>query len=263
MTNATVRILSVGIGQMHIIPGDDELNIHNAIGLVERAGAEGCDIIVLPECLDLGWTDLSATTKAESIPGPRSELLAEAAMANSIHVVAGLTEKAEGAVYNTAILLDDGGDLLARHRKINILDIAQHIYQRGQDIGIVNTQLGRVGINICADLLPEYQDVGFAQAAIGAEIILSPCSWAVPPDFDQKKTPYGQEWMASYGAIAAKYSIPVVGVSNTGCVRSGAWSGWQCIGSSLVVHASGKVYQCPYSDTDHQLYYVQVAIGQD
>lgn len=257
---ASSRTLRVGLGQMHVEAGEPEQNMRVALAFVGKAASEHCDILVLPECLDLGWTDPSAQTQAQPISGPRSELLCAAARHHSMHLVAGLTELAEGSIYNTAILVNDHGEILAKHRKINILDIASHLYTKGQNIGMVQTKLGKVGISICADLLPESNDLGHALGAMGAEIILSPCSWAVPPDFDQQATPYGQEWKESYSAIAAKYGIPVIGVSNTGGVKDGAWAGWQCIGSSLVVQPGRATLQYPYTSTDSRLHTVDIVL---
>ena len=245
---------------MHVEAGEPLQNMTVALEFVGKASDEQCDILILPECLDLGWTDPSAHAQAEAIPGPRSELLCAAAREHSIHVVAGLTELAEGSTYNSAILVNDNGDILAKHRKINILDIASHLYTKGQNIGIVQTKLGRVGMSVCADLLPETNDLGYALGAMGAEIILSPCSWAVPPDFDQLATSYGQEWKESYRAIAAKFSIPIIGVSNIGKVKHGAWAGWRCIGSSILVHANGAIEQYPFTTTESRLYTADIVL---
>jgi predicted amidohydrolase len=94
---------------------------------------------------------------------------------------------------------------------------------------------------------------------MGADIILSPCSWAVPPDFDQNKTPYGDIWKESYCEIAGKHRIPVVGVSNTGLVKDGAWKGWSCIGASLVVSKDGNIQkQFDYGSEASTLYIIEV-----
>ncbi len=260
MKSPPIDKLKVGIGQLQVVAGDAGINMQVALEFVAWASAQACDIVVLPECLDLGWTDPSASSAASRIPGPRSAMLSGAARDHRIFVVAGLTEIAEEGIFNTAVLIDDRGDILARHRKINILNIAAHIYSRGTDIGVVPTKLGRIGINICADLLPESNDLGYAQGAMGADMIFSPCSWAVPPDFDQKATPYGQQWKESYTAIAAKYQIPMVGVSNTGEIKGGAWAGWHCIGASLVIQSDGRIEQFPFSKNSSQLFTTEISL---
>ncbi|RYD26277.1 MAG: hypothetical protein EOP86_26165 [Verrucomicrobiaceae bacterium] len=73
---------------------------------------------------------------------------------------------------------------------------------------------------------------------MGAKLILSPCAWAVPPDF---AGPYGQLWRDSYGPPAREFRLTIAGCSNTGPVSAGEWAGWQCIGHSLVTGPDGGI----------------------
>ena len=50
---------------------------------------EGCRVVVLPECLDLGWAHPSALDAAQPVPGPHSDRLAQAAREHGIYVAAG------------------------------------------------------------------------------------------------------------------------------------------------------------------------------
>ena len=43
-----------------------------------------------------------------------------------------------------------------------------------------------------------------ALAKKGARLILSPCAWAVPPDHDQVRDPYGSLWRDVYGVIVGE-----------------------------------------------------------
>lgn len=251
--------MRVGIGQLYLEGGKPEANLSNAIRMIQEASANQADIIVLPECIDFGWTSAVALTGAEPIPGRFSQALCDAASLYRIHIIAGLTEREGEKIYNSAILISPEGSILGKHRKINILDIARHIYSHGDSLSVIKTDLGMIGMNICADNLPETNALGHALALMGAEIILSPCSWAVPPDFNQRMTPYGDLWKQSYREIAGKHQIPVIGVSNTGLVRDGAWKGWWCIGASLVVSRDGGVQkQCDFTRQGSRLYIEEV-----
>jgi predicted amidohydrolase len=241
--------------------GNPELNLKNAVSFIADAAQQNCDIIVLPECLDFGWTNSMAISGAQPIPGMFSRILAEAAHAHHIYVIAGLTEREEDKIYNSAILISDEGLILGKHRKINILDIARHIYTPGKSCAVIETDIGKIGLNICADNSPATNELGHSLALMGADIILSPCSWAVPPDFDQSVTPYGDIWKQSYCEIAGKHHIPLVGVSNTGLVKDGAWKGWWCIGASLVVSKDGKIQkQFDYTRDGSRLYVIDVQL---
>lgn len=253
--------IKIGIGQMHVDGGNPGLNLENAIGFIGEAAASQCDVVVLPECLDFGWTNESAINGAEPIPGKYSDLLSQAARKYKIVTIAGLTEKDGDKIYNTAILISSQGKILTKHHKINILDIAQHIYSKGNRCKVTETEIGKIGLNICADNSPATSELGHALGIMGADIILSPCSWAVPPNFDNEKTPYGDIWKQSYTEIASRHKIPVVDVSNTGLVKDGAWKGWWCIGASLVVSADGEIQkQFDFTREGSQLYVIEVIL---
>ncbi|MBK8501670.1 MAG: carbon-nitrogen hydrolase family protein [Saprospiraceae bacterium] len=258
-----MKKIKIGIGQLHVEGGHPEINLKNAVAFITDAARQKCDIIVLPECLDFGWTNSIALSVSLPVPGAFSELLCDAAKANAIYVIAGLTERAEDKIYNTAVLISDKGVILGKHRKINILDIARHIYMPGNSCSVIATRCGKIGLNICADNAPATNELGHALALMGADIILSPCSWAVPPDFDQNKTPYGDIWKQSYSEIARRHHIPVVGVSNTGLVKDGAWKGWWCIGASLVVSKDGNIQkQFDYTREASTLYSIEVELRE-
>ena len=111
------RKFSLGMGQMLVEGGDVEANLRRATHMIQEAARQGCRIVVLPECLDLGWTYPGARELAQPIPGAFSERLCDAARRAQIYVVAGLTERAHDRIYNAAILIDPKGDILLKHRK--------------------------------------------------------------------------------------------------------------------------------------------------
>lgn len=241
--------LRVGLGQMLVEPGEREANLARARDMVAEASREGCDVVVLPECLDLGWTHASARSLAEPVPGPTTAVLAAAAREHGVVVVAGVTERAGEHVHNSAVILSSTGALLATHRKIHELDIANGSYTTGASLAVTPTPVGRVGLSICADSSAATVELGHALGLMGAQVLLSPCAWAVPPGHDNRRTPYGQEWREPYAALATRHRMPVVGVSNVGPVVGGAWDGWRCIGASLAVGTDGEVLvQGPYDE---------------
>ncbi len=234
------RKLKLALGQQLVVGADVEGNLARAEAQIAAAAAQGCDLIVLPECLDVGWTDPSARTLAEPIPGPRVTQLSAAARRNRIFVATGLTERAGGQIYNAAVLLDDAGQLLLCHRKINELDFAQDLYAIGDRLQVAHTRLGTLAVNICADNFPNALDLGSALGRMGAQILLSPSSWAVDDSFEATGEPYGGLWRTAYGELSGRFRMPVAGVSNVGVIRGGPWAGRRCIGSSLVFDAHGQ-----------------------
>jgi predicted amidohydrolase len=241
--------VKIGMGQMRVKPGNPAANLARAVETIEAAARSGCDVVVLPECLDLGWMDPRARELAEPVPGERSDRLARAAAKAGIHVVAGLTERDGERIYNSSVLVSPAGELLRRHRKINELDIALELYSRGDSVAVAHTALGTVGVSICADNFPETPMFAESMALMGARLILSPCAWAVDPDHDNEREPYGDLWMRSYTRLARAHDMTIVGVSYVGPISGGAWKGHKCIGCSLAVGPGGEVLaRGPYGE---------------
>jgi predicted amidohydrolase len=225
---------------MRVEHAQPEANLDRAEAGIERAASLGCAGAVLPECLDLGWALPDALARAEPIPGPRSERLAAVARRHGIWVVAGLTESHGGRCYNASILLSPQGRLVGVHRKIHLLaGVEDTVYAVGDRLAVFDTDLGRVGLAICADNALGSLALGHALGAMGARLILSPCAWAVPAEAAAVRKPYGAEWLEPYGVLAREHDLWVIGVSNVGPVAQGAWAGWVCIGNSIAVSPHG------------------------
>jgi predicted amidohydrolase len=250
----------VGMAQILVRTSAVDENLGRAEAAIEKAKALGCDIVVLPECLDLGWTNPESRRLAAPIPGPPSERLSAAARRNAIHVVAGLHERSGERLFNASVLFDDGGALVLKHHKINELDIAWDLYMRGHSLSVANTRFGPIAISICADNSPASVSLGHAAGHMGARMILSPCAWAVLPDYDNQKEPYGWDvWDVSYPDIARQHRMTVIGVSNVGPMEAGPWQGRLCIGSSLAVGPFGtNLARGPYGVAAEALVTVDV-----
>jgi predicted amidohydrolase len=240
----------LGLVQMRVEPGRKAKNIERAVQLACALIAKGAQVVLLPEALPVGWTHSSATKQAEPIPkGKWCRLLAEIARKNRVWICSGVIERSGDQVFNSAVLFDDRGKVALVHRKLNELDIAHDLYAQGDRLSVVDTPFGRIGVMICADAFANNQAIGRTLGLMGAQVILSPCSWAVPADHDQKREPYGQLWLDNYQPVAREFGLWVAGVSNVGPITDGPWSGRKCIGCSLVIGPRGEVaYQAPYGE---------------
>lgn len=247
--------------QMAVMGGDKAGNVARAVRLIGEAAAHGSRLVVLPEALDLGWTHPSSRTDAEPIPqGEPCRLLAQAAVKHHVFVCAGLTERCGEQVYNAAVIIDRNGQVLCVHRKLNELDIGHDCYAQGDRLQVVHTELGSLGLMICADGFAPELTLGRSLGMMGADIILSPCAWAMPADHDNNAEPYGELWRSAYRPVAREYAMWIVGVSNVGPITGGPWAGRNCIGCSLVVNPDGEVaLQGPYGVDAQAILYIDVA----
>jgi predicted amidohydrolase len=234
--------------QMAVEAGQAEVNRIHALDRIEVAARHGADVVVLPEALPLGWTDGSARVQAATLEDDvYCSALREAARGHGIHVCSGLVERAGNQIFNSAVLVAPDGEIVLHHRKIHELEIAHDLYALGDRLAVAETALGRIGVMICADGFAPGQVITRTLGCMGAECILSPCSWAVPADHDQARQPYGRLWRENYGPVARDFRIWIAGVSNVGWIRGGPWKGRKCIGCSLLIDPSGEpAVQGPY-----------------
>lgn len=257
------RTVRVAMVQALLAGGERERNLDHGIELVARAAADGADVVVLPECFPLGWTDPSAAALADAIPGGETvELLRGAAREHGIHLCSGVVERDGDRVYNAAVLIDPAGEILLHHRKINELDIGHPYYAVGDRLGVVDTALGRIGLMICADAFAEDRVITRTLGLMGAELILSPSAWAVPGDHDQDVEPYGDLWRNAYGPVCREHHLYIVGVSNVGWIPDGPWAGRKCIGCSLLMGPDGIVAEGPYGPEAETIIAADLLVGR-
>lgn len=259
-----LRNYKLAMVQMEVQAGKLDANLDRANKRIAEAASKGAKIALLPEVMDLGWTDPSAKKLAYEIPdGKTCKSLREAAAKNKIYVCAGIVEKDGDKRYNSAVIIDSEGNVILKHRKLNELDIAHDLYDQGDRLNVVHTPLGTLGLYICADATAEGNTLSNALGYMGADIILSPCAWAVPPGYDNKITPYGDTWRKVYKPVSTAFDLWVAGVSNVGKIEAGPWKNWDCIGSSLVYAPGGKeVFQAPYGANADTIIYVDISLHE-
>lgn len=250
----------LALAQMPVIGGQPGENLRNAVDQIAAAARSGAAVVLLPEALDCGWCHSSARELAGPIPDGEACLrLREAARTHSIHVCAGLIERAGDRIFNSAVLISPDGEVLLHHRKINELALAHSLYDCGDRLGIARTELGPIGLMICADGFAPGRAVSRTLGLMGARMILSPCAWAVPADHDPSREPYGRLWLENYGAVAKEFGLWIAGASNVGPIEDGEWSGYFCIGSSLVVDPGGRpVLRGPYGVEASALLFTEI-----
>lgn len=203
---------------------------------VERCvAATGADLLVLPESASTGFTpgvgpeqlwDLVST-----VPGPIVEPVQEVAGRLGVHVVYGTYERGDerGVVHNSAVLVGPTGDVLGVYRKTH--PFCTEMRSRGgwvtpgEEVCVVDTGLGRIGLMICFD--GDYPEVARIQAVRGAELIARPSALLRSADI----------WELTSRARAYDNHVYVVGANCTGADPAGVLY----FGNSLVVTPTAEV----------------------
>jgi predicted amidohydrolase len=118
-----------------------------------------------------------ALPHAEEIPGPFTEALAEAAERLGLHCVAGLLEREGDTLRNTAVLVGPEG-VAGRYRKSHLPFLGvDRFVEAGDELEVVDTPIGRIGIEICYDL--RFPELTRALALRGVDLVAHPTNWPV------------------------------------------------------------------------------------
>ncbi|HEX2313010.1 MAG TPA: carbon-nitrogen hydrolase family protein [Thermomonospora sp.] len=158
-------------------------NLDMAAAWIRRCvAATGAELVVLPESCTTGFTPGVPAGELWSlvspIPGPVTEPVQEAARDLGVHVCFGTYERgsAPGVVYNAAVLVGPGGDVLGVYRKTHPFggeDARRGGWVTpGSEVCVVDTSLGRVGMAVCFD--GDFPELWRIQAVRGAEVVCRP-----------------------------------------------------------------------------------------
>ena len=74
-----MKNIKIGLGQLLIEGGEPDRNFNRAKDLIIDAKKNNCSLILLPECLDFGWTHPSGINNSKTIPGEFSNILCDEA----------------------------------------------------------------------------------------------------------------------------------------------------------------------------------------
>ncbi len=251
----------VGVIQMRIADSDREDNFRRAAAWIRKGVAEsGIQIAILPETFDIGWINPRARELAEPIPGSTSQRLGELARELKIHIVGTLTERGGEDVYDTAFLVGPDGEILRKHRKLNILkwDAPQYsgnvYYKPGrvEDLGVIETPLGKVGMHICADIFLTSPDVTRRLRDLGARIVISPGGWVANPGYTVETN--GASWRERISQKARENGVYFIGANCVNTVVAGPdWHGFPYVGQSVIAAPDGSLLKVGSKDREEIL----------
>lgn len=141
---------------------------------------KGQDLIVLPETWATGYFAFDRyVDESEEINGDFVQRFSSKAKEVQSYLFAGsFIERNNGKFYNTSVLFSPDGDLIGTYRKIHLFRYGSHegkILTRGNEITVVDTDFGKVGLSTCYDL--RFPELYRAQVDLGAELLLVTSAW--------------------------------------------------------------------------------------
>lgn len=175
------------IAAVQLNTGEDRLaNISIATNYIDSAVKKGADFIVLPEYVDFLGEENDQLNLGEHIPGEMTALFAKKAKEHGVYLHCGsIREKSEGGtIYNSSILFDQNGEVIAKYRKIHLYDAVfeDRVLEKestyitsGDEVVVAETEFGKVGLTICYDL--RFPELFRSLALKGAKVIFVPAAF--------------------------------------------------------------------------------------
>jgi beta-ureidopropionase len=179
---ATEAIGAVDAPDAATVAAVKEANIQRHLPFIERAGAEGVQILCLQEIFATPYfcpgQNAAWYAAAEPVPGPTTERMAELAARHRMVMIVPVYEKEQpGVLYNTAAVIDADGSYLGKYRKSHLPHTNgfwEKFFFRPGNLGypVFETAYARVGVYICYDR--HFPEGARALGLNGAEIVYNP-----------------------------------------------------------------------------------------
>lgn len=163
-----------------------EENITKALEHIREAAKNDAEFIVLPEYVDYMGEDKEKIKICETIPGRTSNSFANIAKELNVYLLAGsVHEKADdNCVYNTSILFNKSGEMIAKYRKVHLYDAVfegrytikeSDTIKAGNKMVTAETSFGTVGMSICYDI--RFPELFRSLALQGSKVIFVPAAF--------------------------------------------------------------------------------------
>ena len=131
-------------------------NLARVAAYVAEAQALGAQLVVLPELFNTGYLeDAELHELAEPADGPTVRSLQELSRRYGVYLAGGFAERYHGHVYDSLAFCRPRGEV-AVYRKRHLIFWEHYYFRPGREPLIVETEWGRIGFAICADMIYEH-----------------------------------------------------------------------------------------------------------
>ncbi len=169
----------VGFVQNNPIFGEVRRNVSRALRIASEVEA---DLLVFPELFNTGYLFLTkdeVEKLSEDLSGYTVEQLRMYASENSTAIVAGFAERSGDKIYNSAVIIDENGEVKGTYRKAHLFYEEKLFFEPGDTgFNVYNVAGMKVGVMICYDW--RFPEVARILALKGAQVIAHPSNLVLP-----------------------------------------------------------------------------------
>ena len=255
-----MRSLRIGAAQLGPIERTETRTevVERLIALLRQGSDAGCELVVFPELalttffprwyLDDNPTELDAYYES-AMPGPQTPARFDEAKSLGVGFYLGYAEQTpQGNRYNTSVLVERDGSIVAKYRKVHLPGHEEHeperpfqhlerrYFEEGPDgFDVSNAFGGLIGMALCNDR--RWPETYRVMALKGVEVILigynTPMHYAPDPSQDALQSFHNQLVMQ---AGAYQNGTWVVGVA-----KGGVEEGVDSLAESMIIAPSGQI----------------------
>uniref|UniRef100_A0A182JKL3 Nitrilase and fragile histidine triad fusion protein NitFhit n=1 Tax=Anopheles atroparvus TaxID=41427 RepID=A0A182JKL3_ANOAO len=197
MASNSCKSPRIAVAQMRAT-NDKQHNLAQVQAITEKAKANDVQFIFFPECCDYVGTHREETLRlSEPLTGPTVEEYKKLARDNGVWMSFGgvhesiheeSTESGHEVknIYNTHILINNAGALVASYRKLHMFNVVTPEFKFRESETVrsgpalvppVATPIGRIGLQICYDM--RFAEASTILRKLGADILTYPSAFAV------------------------------------------------------------------------------------
>jgi predicted amidohydrolase len=204
--------------------------VDRVLNLLDELG-ENSDFVLLPELWNAGAFNLELNRSiSQKIDGPLPTALSEKARKFGMWLHGGSFCESDGdSLFNTSVLFNPSGDLVAKYRKVHVFTYAreQEVMTPGDQYVVIKTPLGLTGLATCYDA--RFPEMFRAMRTAGAQAFLIPSGWP---------TKRIDQWKALLPARAVENQAWVIANNQVGVQGE-----HQLGGSSAIIDPLGSIQE--------------------
>jgi omega-amidase len=172
--------MKIAAAQIACAPGDLDANLQKLREFATRAKGAGAELVIFPEMTDTGYSMPVIQRHARRWNEGAVPKLQKVAKELSVGLIAGISDRDGGSIFNAQLFVSREGEVLAKYRKTHLVTAApldeRVCLSPGNEFVTCKIDKFNVGLSICYDLrFPEMCRT--LVVTRGANVIVNSSAW--------------------------------------------------------------------------------------